>query len=250
MAKKNKCPECPKGAPAWMTTFSDMTTLLLTFFILLISMSSLEIKKWMTGMESIKRELGVSIVPSMSKVDAVQSIKQGAQKKISNVRLMRALRELKKAIKEKGYSKDIDVKIVDGGIAIRISSPLMFSSGSAELRKEFYDILYKIVGVISTVKDYHVRVEGHTDNVPIRNNPRYKDNWELSAARAISVVRFLVKNGISPYRLSAEGKGEYYPIASNNTPEGRKKNRRVEIFIEFKDKKDRKTFLNNLEGTK
>ena len=115
-------------------------------------------------------------------------------------------------------------------IILRTSGkPVMFDSGSAQIRPEFTPILEKIAEELMKIPN-DIRIEGHTDNRPI-HTPMFPSNWELSAARATSVLRFLVKKGIDPSRLSAVGYGEFRPVASNDTPEGRAKNRRVEILI-------------------
>jgi chemotaxis protein MotB len=107
----------------------------------------------------------------------------------------------------------------------------LFDSGKAKLRKDSYLKLNKVVDVLNTtVADLNVGIEGHTDNRPIKKSG-WKSNWELSTARALSVLHYLSDKGVSEPRLAAIGYGEYKPVASNDTREGRQKNRRVEIVI-------------------
>jgi chemotaxis protein MotB len=110
---------------------------------------------------------------------------------------------------------------------------ILFDSGKAEVKPEGQAILQKIVSIVKDVKDRAIRVEGHTDNVPIIGMlaKKYPTNWELSAARAINVARTLQEQGIDPAQLSTAAYGEYKPVAGNDTPEGKAKNRRIEIVL-------------------
>ena len=122
--------------------------------------------------------------------------------------------------------------MTERGLVITFVSEVLFDSGKAKLRSDSLEKLDKVSGVLqTTVSDLNVGIEGHTDNVPIKYSG-WKSNWELSAARAMSVLHHLVDNqGVAPHRLSATGYGEYHPVTSNDTNEGRQKNRRVEIVI-------------------
>ena len=121
--------------------------------------------------------------------------------------------------------------MLEKGLVITFVAEVLFPSGQAELRGNSLAKLEKVSGVVqSTVKDLNVGIEGHTDNEPIRLSG-WKSNWELSAARAMSVLHYLVDKGVAAERLSATAFGEYHPVAVNDDKEGRKKNRRVEIVI-------------------
>jgi len=128
--------------------------------------------------------------------------------------------------------KQIKLQMMEKGLVITVVGDLLFDSGKAEIRSEAYSLLGKISSVLKdNMSQFNIGIEGHTDNVPIKHSG-YKSNWELSTTRALSVLHYLVKNqGISPERLSAIGYGEYRPVASNETSDGRKQNRRVEIVI-------------------
>jgi chemotaxis protein MotB len=122
------------------------------------------------------------------------------------------------------------VELDERGLAIRLKDSILFDSGKAEIKNELKDQIGKIGKIINKVDSY-IRVEGHTDNIPI-SNQYFKSNWQLSAVRAANVAEVLIsESGISPAKISAVGYGEYKPIADNKTPEGRAKNRRVEILI-------------------
>jgi chemotaxis protein MotB len=122
--------------------------------------------------------------------------------------------------------------MLEKGLVITFVSEVLFDSGKATLKNDSLGKLNKIADVLqTTVKDLKVGVEGHTDNVPIKRSG-WKSNWELSSARAMSVLHYLIdKEGVDPARVSATGYGEFHPVASNDSKVGRQKNRRVEIVI-------------------
>lgn len=127
--------------------------------------------------------------------------------------------------------QDVDVKVLKGVVYISLSDNMLYKSGSYEISDRAGATLAKIAKIITDYKDYNVLIEGNTDNVPI-SKPNIRNNWDLSALRASSVVQALQNNfGVDPKRLTAGGRGEYNPIASNDTPDGRTMNRRTEIII-------------------
>ena len=127
--------------------------------------------------------------------------------------------------------KDVDVKVLKGVVYISLNDNMLYKSGSYEISPSAMDILSKIPKIIKDYKDYDVLVEGNTDNVPI-SRTNIRNNWDLSALRASSVVQALQDDfGINPSRLSAAGRGEYNPVATNETADGRAKNRRTQIII-------------------
>jgi len=230
MAKK--CPECKEGAPEWMATFSDMMTLLMCFFVMLISMSSFEINKYRDVVMSLKGAMGVMVSPNNVMVRReVQFARVGGRKQY----LKRAASMAKKitaTIKEYKLSSAVQVDLLKNGLAIRITDPVLFDPGSAKLKESAKPFLKRIAMLLVEAEGTPIRVEGHTDNTPIRTE-KYPSNWELAAARACSVVRFFASVGVNPYRMSAVSYGEYKPLVPNNSPQNRAKNRRIEIFIEY-----------------
>ncbi len=148
----------------------------------------------------------------------------------------RALEQAKKILedrlKDEIGERKVHLELAERGLVITFVAEVLFDSGKAKLKKNAYHALGEVASVlIKELKDRNVGIEGHTDNKPIKYSG-WKSNWELSSARATSVVHYLIdKERISPQRLSATGYGEYRPVASNATPEGRQKNRRVEIII-------------------
>jgi len=131
----------------------------------------------------------------------------------------------------KDEMQDVDVKVLKGVVYISLSDNMLYKSGSYEISDKAGSTLAKIAKIITDYKDYDVLVEGNTDNVPI-SKPNIRNNWDLSALRASSVVQALQNSfGVDPKRLTAGGRGEYNPVASNDTPDGKSKNRRTEIII-------------------
>jgi chemotaxis protein MotB len=131
-----------------------------------------------------------------------------------------------------GFNSDeLSVEIKDGKVYVSMSDKLLFQSGSSAVEDKGKDALKLLAGVLDKNSDIDILIEGHTDNVPIKTSV-YKDNWDLSVARATSIVRILTNDyKIVPTRLTASGKGEFFPKADNDTPEGRAKNRRTEIIL-------------------
>jgi len=145
--------------------------------------------------------------------------------------LERAKQELESRLKNEINDKEVKVEMLAKGLVITFVAEVLFDSGKAQLRKGSFSKLDKVAGVLNTtVADLNVGVEGYTDNEPIRKSG-WKSNWELSSARALSVLHYLSQKNVSEPRLAAIGYGEFKPVALNTTKEGRQKNRRVEIVI-------------------
>ena len=145
--------------------------------------------------------------------------------------LERAKAELENRLKSEINDKQVKVEMAEKGLVITFVSEVLFDSGKAALRNDSLPKLDKVATVLNTtVADLNVGIEGHTDNQPIKKSG-WKSNWELSSARALSVLHHLGEKGVSEPRLAATGYGEYKPVATNDSKEGRQKNRRVEIVI-------------------
>ncbi len=153
------------------------------------------------------------------------------EKKARN-ELMRARDELEEKLKKEIEEKQIRLEMLNKGLVITFVDEILFDSGKAEIKKDAYSILDRVAKVLNNqVRNRNIAIEGHTDNQPIRKS-KWKSNWELSTTRATSVLHYLVnERGVAPERLSAVGYGEFRPVASNKTKEGRQQNRRVEITI-------------------
>lgn len=149
--------------------------------------------------------------------------------------LSQAKKLLEERLGQEISDKQVKLELMEKGLVITVVGDLLFDSGKAKIRQEAYSLLDKVSAVLKdNMVEFNIGIEGYTDNVPIKHS-NWKSNWELSTARSLSVLHFLVnKKGISPERLSAIGFGEYRSVASNDTRGGRKLNRRVEIVIQPK----------------
>ena len=142
-----------------------------------------------------------------------------------------SVRAVEKAILDAELDKQVAVEVRDDGVLFRLNAPFLFKSGGAELAEEPRGVLAEM-SKLFTKFPYKLEIEGHTDDIPIRS-ARFPSNWELSAARAVSVARYFQSLGMPPDRIAATGFGQYQPIADNGTENGRKMNRRVEIFLQM-----------------
>jgi len=221
------------GADGWLTSYGDLMTLLLTFFILIVSFSNTELIKFRQAMGALQGSTGAMTDAPGSSIIPKRVPRPDLS---SQVRIRNPMDELLDEI-EQGYmaemeSEEISVEKVQDGIIVRLGNNLLFESGQAQLKFRAYQLLEKIGKLILTY-DYHVVVEGHTDNIPI-NTAQFPSNWDLSAARALNVLKFFIDNTeVNPGTIIAIGRGEYKPIAPNDLLENRSKNRRVEIYLNY-----------------
>ena len=237
MAKKSKC-ECPKCMPGWLATFGDLMSLLLCFFVLLLSMSTMDAKKVKEAIGSLAGALsvlegGTQTEVSRERIQKATPIQKTEETSETVNRLSSAIAEFKQ-FTAGGKGPAIVLEEGEEGFFIRLPADITFPPGSAQITNEDALLFLKRIALI--IKEYlpknvEIQVRGYTDNTPPPKNSSYADNWELSAARALSVLKILIKDGVNPKQLSAAAYGEYHPVASNATPEGRAKNRRVEIWF-------------------
>jgi len=212
------------GAPAWMVTYGDMMSLLLTFFVLLLSFSSVHEEEFKKAMTSLQGALGV-----LRAERAIVRLERAVPPMPRPTQEVAA--RLARYIKVRGLSKKMQVRRVAGGFKITMQNPALFELGRAELTSEAQRILTDIGGLLRDLADYSIEIEGHTDNLPIHTE-EFPSNLELSTARALSVARFFIdRQSFDPSRIGVAGHGENRPVQSNATPEGRAQNRRVEINV-------------------
>jgi chemotaxis protein MotB len=234
------------GSPAWMATFGDLMSLLLTFFILLLSFAEMDIVKFKDAMGSIQEELGVfksgsgmfkpATTPSVIDTPLKPSLPQPKRIKETikeETKLKSDIEEkLRALIQEKGLEKDVSVEKTARGVVVRVRGRLFFNPGTADIKDGIAPLLNEL-GEVMQEFPYDMSIEGHTDNIPIRSR-RFSSNWELSAARAYSALKYLNENkNIDTSRLNIAGFSDTRPLTSNDTPDGRAKNRRVE-FVFYK----------------
>jgi chemotaxis protein MotB len=227
-AKKSQPVE--EGAPAWMTTYSDMITLVLAFFVLLFSFAVIEEAKFNEIMSSMRLTfLGAEgiLEGSPDPADLPDSFFEKDPLSKDTEELMESIETF---IQERNLAGTIGVELDERGIILVISDAILFEPARADLLPEARYLLSYVGEMIDDIPN-QVLVEGHTDNVPI-HTPQFPSNWELSVARAVIVVRYLSERmTVEPHRLAAVGHSEYHPVASNKTAEGRHLNRRVNIII-------------------
>ena len=231
MAKQQKCPECPKGLPPWLATFGDLMSLLLCFFVLLLSFSTMKQADFEKAVGSLQGALGVlpgePILTSPIKLE--QPIIKGD---ITEARpsLKDAKAEIEKEVQAEGQQENVEIIQSEEGITIRIKDNALYKSGKADVRPEILPLLNKIASVIARLPN-SVEIEGHTDDMPISNEEFPNNHW-LSSGRALAVLDVVRGEvGIAPERLTAIGHGEFKPLVPNDTEENRAANRRVEIKI-------------------
>ncbi len=195
----------------WLISYSDFLTLLFTFFVALFSLSTMDLWKAEKFTGSLRKAFKVIDEPIPFEEDRNKAVIEDLKKLLNDI-------------------SGVEVKSDIRGIIINLPSSLLFDSGSAQLKQESIEVLKRITEYLRDIPN-KISIEGHTDNIPLSSNSVYKSNWELSATRASSVLHFLIQMGLSPDRFTIAGYGEYRPIESNETPEGRAKNRRVELII-------------------
>lgn len=200
---------------AWLTTWADMISLLLVFFIVLQAFSTLNEKKFADAMQSIQRAFRVPVTyegsaPTPGDPDALSQMQE----------------EL-----EQQEIEGISVQAFGDRLVLRVDSGLLFDLGRAELVPEAAPVMDKVAKALAGV-DGNVRVEGHTCDLPVGAGSPFRDNWGLSSARALTVISALTARGIRPERLGALACGEFRPLVPNDTEEHRRKNRRVEFVVE------------------
>ncbi|MDP4172810.1 MAG: OmpA family protein [Bacteroidota bacterium] len=208
----------------YLVTYADLITLLLGLFIILYAMSNIDLEKYHKVMFAMGNVLGVkeSVIPGVSdkKVEIRNNINpiNGLKSNLQNV------------ISQNSLDNSIRLEENERGITIHILDDILFASANAEINESSKGILDRLASVIKTLPN-DIRIEGHTDNVPIKASV-YASNWHLSVARALNTAYYLINSqGLSPEKVSIVGYSEYRPVTTNKTSEGRRSNRRVDIVI-------------------
>ncbi|MFN2371828.1 MAG: flagellar motor protein MotB [Candidatus Krumholzibacteriia bacterium] len=229
MARQKKI-VAKKGLDGWVMTYGDMMSLLLTFFVLIVSFSSMQEVKFEQAAKSLKDAFGVMAKPEAVIELNVPLVPTDTFRE-SDLEFLYEIRSVEKEVLDREVQDDVQVEIRDDGVLFRMNAPFLFDSGRAELRPEAAPVLDRL-GRMFRKFPAEVRVEGHTDDVPIASG-RFPSNWELSAARAVSVARYFQAAGLPAGRLAATGYGEHRPVAGNDSPQGRTANRRGEILLKW-----------------
>lgn len=265
MAKKKE-EAAPAGSPAWMATFSDLMNLLLCFFVLLFSMSSVDAQKFNEVVASLQSSF--SILPSGGSTigegemvgNGISQLKEidvyfneamtsnsngdGDEKTEGNSDYVKEFQdaankeseqmaeEIEEALNKAGLSEQVNVEFNEQFVLLTLNGAILFQPGKAEVQADAKPIIKKIARIIERYENNIIEVEGHTDNVPMSNTSKYENNEVLSTFRALSVSDYIKRvSNIKPAKIKFAGRGSYVPVASNSTAEGRAKNRRVEIKV-------------------
>lgn len=228
--RRNKKGKKSANHERWLLTYSDLITLLMIFFVIMYSMSNIDKEKYKKLAESLNESLGGVGTNANTEFKGNSNV-EGTKTNSNNENNLSQLKEeVDKYIKENDLNDLIVAIEYKKGLVISFKDNILFNPGEDILKNKYLEILKEVGKIIQNV-DTYIRVEGHTDNVKM-SNEKFKSNWELSSARANSVVHFLVDNNyVSPDKISAVGYGEYRPVATNDTSEGKSKNRRVDILL-------------------
>lgn len=259
---KRKPDEPPKGAPAWQSTFADLMNLLLCFFVMLFSMSTMDAQKFELLAASFNQTfsiftagataigdgvlvgLGVSQLNELNEYinstgmdaegDTIPENLESAADMMEEAKIKESEElagKIEEALDEKELGKEIDIEFTSQYVQLTLNGALLFDSGSVQIKQEALPLMDQLGIVLQRFGEGVIEIEGHTDNVPMSGS-KYSNNDELSSGRALSVFYYLQENTtLDMTRVKHSGRGEYNPIADNSTEEGRAKNRRVVIKI-------------------
>lgn len=227
----------------WLIPYADMLTLLLALFIVLFAVSSVDAEKYQKLMisfnESFQGGSGVLEHPNPLPEETITPNESQQREKRDHedlkarerLDLKRLQEEIDEYIKENNLSAELETSLSSDGLLLTILDNALFYSGSAEVRPDAKRLAETISTLLVTNPPRNIVIAGHTDNRPI-NNAEFRSNWDLSSKRAINFLKILLENeDLNPRNLSATSYGEYHPVASNESSEGRAKNRRVEVLI-------------------
>ncbi|MBO5372488.1 MAG: flagellar motor protein MotB [Lachnospiraceae bacterium] len=263
MARKRK-EDPPKGSPAWMATFSDLMNLLLCFFVLLFSMSTVDAEKFEMVVASLQSSFsvlplggssigegqlvssGISQLENFSfffeqynsESEETEEVEETAEEDIQKEyeeEILKESEEMAEDVSEQveryGIQNQVEVDFNAQYVLLTLNGALLFDSGKSEIRQDAYPLIDKIGAILTNYNSNIIEIEGHTDNVPI-STAKYENNDVLSMYRALNVADYIRSiTELNPGLLKSSGRGEYVPVADNATPEGRARNRRVEIKI-------------------
>lgn len=229
------------GGDRWLISYADFITLLMVLFVVLYSMGQTDVQRYKALAESLRRAFsggealivdpGISAATGGTDADTQPAPVEVDGFPQRGTDTLDVASDLSRLLGESNLANGVSVQNNIEGLLLSLSETLLFVPGQAELLPEAYPLLEQIAGMLRKI-DNEVRVTAYTDDSPPAD-PRYPTNWELSAARSASIVRFLIGQGLNPERLSASGRGEYHPLFPNDTPEHRAYNRRAEIAVVY-----------------
>ncbi|MDI6637796.1 MAG: OmpA family protein [Bacillota bacterium] len=234
MRRKKVDEDGRSGAAPWITSYADMTQLLLTFFVLLFAFSSIDAIKFRQAVISLQGALGVLtggpqlLNPGEMPVPKPPTDFRPSGK--SEVELEGVKQEFQSFLKDQALANDVHLEITERGLVVSFMDKVLFDLGQADLRPEARRVLSEVAVILRKIPN-DIRIEGHTCDLPIRT-PKFPSNWELSTSRACTVLRYFIEAaGLAPDRFTAMGYGEYRPKVPNTSEANRALNRRVDIVI-------------------
>lgn len=228
------------GGDSWLGTFADISLLLLTFFILLVSMSTIETEKFNSTFSSMRDTFGGSAQnenvpsPTPEEIETASMVEFMRMKEELLEAQQLAFDEIKSFITTQGVEGQVSAVFDNGIITLTVPGDVLFAPGSEALSPEAGPALNALLEMFREHRDMTIAIKGYTDDSPIPQNARFKDNWELSALRAVNVLRWYIDAGIPIVRLTATGMGDLNPLFPNTSEENRARNRRVEFELEKK----------------
>ncbi len=233
MARKKK-EEC-KAAPAWLTSFGDLMSLLLTFFILLYSMSVVSLDKFNLSIRGITEAFGSRKMVQQNSVPKGREVPLDFKDMHPKIKNGHKIKQKLSAVLAQLGAAGVKGEVEGHGtvLRMRLFADNLFVSGRAEPTEAARPYIAEMAQKLK-VSDLQIEIEGHSDSVPIHNGA-FSDNWDLSAERAVSVLRLFLEAGYDGHLLAARGAGEYHPIDTNDTPQGRMRNRRIEFIIDLSE---------------
>ncbi len=232
--KKEKQQECPIGAPAWMVTYSDLVTLLLTFFVLLLSMASMDPVRFTEASSSLKDAFGVHKEPAHVDfaIPILPSPPISTYSPIQEQTTQKVYEKIKSQIDSLRLTNNVGVlKNDDESIILRINDSVLFAPKKSRISSQSYSILRMVADIIRPLP-MDLRIEGHTDDQKVSDSQF--GNWDLSVSRAVAVLRFFTQSELLPLdRMSAVGYGKDRPIVANSDDAQRALNRRVDFYLKL-----------------
>ncbi|MBF0170516.1 MAG: OmpA family protein [Nitrospinae bacterium] len=234
--KKKKGGPAGELAPAWVVTFADLATLLLTFFVLMLSFSNMDVVKYREMVGSVMERFGVTqlergdyqAVSTGAIADVDSNVRDSSAKVTAREQIVNTIYD---AVVREGYKDAASISVSDEGVRVRMKGRVLFTEESASLDKGGLAFLDSLVNLMKENKNIRLTVEGHTDDTPIRT-ARFPSNWELSTIRAARTLAYLVEAGAPANRLAAAGFAGTRPQFPNNQPETKILNRRVEFLFQ------------------
>lgn len=240
-----------EGSPAWMATFADMMSLLLTFFVLLLSFANMDVVKFREALGSVQDALGVQkehpgqfagLTTSPVELSTSESTpfldlldmptrSTGPGSSAADAAMLANVQSI---VSEAGLDETVEAELTERGVVLRVKGQLLFAPGSADLLRGSESLLDEIAEIARGFP-YRLLIEGHTDDIPVRSE-RFPSNWHLSSSRAIAALRYFAEVAqVDPKRLACTGYADMQPLVPNDSPEHRAINRRIEFVFQHDD---------------